>query len=161
MHFSTNFWRKTHSNRELAKCPGRGAAAPWRRTRRPASASAPRAARDRSPAEACPFPMRRTPRLLGVLTGPRALRRTIPARSSTQTTGPSAASRRTRAGRGRHTTAESLSSPQRHRWGLPYKTERLAPPRADTAAHRATRAAAGVPPPPVIPVANPRLQRIL
>jgi hypothetical protein len=43
----------------------------------------------------------------------------------------------------------------------PIKTERPAPPCTDTAAHRATRAAAGASPPLAIPVSNPRLQHIL
>jgi hypothetical protein len=54
-------------------------------------------------------------------------RRAVLARSSPQTTGPSAASRRTHAGRGRRTTAESPPSPQRHRWGLPYKNRAPCP----------------------------------
>jgi hypothetical protein len=55
--------------------PGRRRTAPARRL---TLASAPRAAQDQPPAEACPFPMRRTPRLLGALQGPRAPRRTGP-----------------------------------------------------------------------------------
>jgi hypothetical protein len=71
--------------------------------------------------------MRRTPRLLRVLPGPRVLCRAVPARSLPRTAGPSAAFRRTRAGRGRRTTAESPPSPQRHWWGLAYKNRAPCP----------------------------------
>jgi hypothetical protein len=59
MHSSTNFWRKTRSNRGPATCPGQGAVAPQRRAcpraapaRQLASVSTPRADLDRPPAEA-------------------------------------------------------------------------------------------------------------
>jgi hypothetical protein len=68
------------SNSGPTKRSSQGAAAPWRRAcpratpaRRPALASAPRATRGSL------LPMRRTPRLLGVLPEPRAPRRVVPA----------------------------------------------------------------------------------
>jgi hypothetical protein len=86
--------------------------------------------------------MRRTPRLLGVLPEPRATHHAVLARSSPRIVGPSAASRRTRAGRGRRTRRNLCCHRNVTGEVSPIKTERLAPPRADTTAHRATRAAA-------------------
>jgi hypothetical protein len=78
--------------------------------------------------------MRRTPRLLGVLPGPRAPRRAVPARGSPRTAGPSVAPRHTRADRGSRAMAASPSLPRRHRRGLAYKNRAPRPPRAVTAA---------------------------
>jgi hypothetical protein len=83
MHFYTKFWSFSILNK--------GSATRWARTpthrnvvcaraprvvpaRRPASTSAPRAAQGHTLAQACPFPMRRAPRPMGVLPAARTPR---------------------------------------------------------------------------------------
>jgi hypothetical protein len=92
--------------------------------------------------------MRRTPRLLGVLPGPRVPRLAVPARGSPRTAGPSETPHRRRASpagpsetphrrrasRGSRATAASPSSPRRHWRGLTYKNRLPHPPCAVTAA---------------------------
>jgi hypothetical protein len=96
VHFCTRFWRDLISNRGPAKRFGPG------RRRAPADLGVRAACRPRLPAgRGSLFPICRVPRPLESYRRARATDRAVPARCVPRTAGPSAAPRRTRAGRGR------------------------------------------------------------
>jgi hypothetical protein len=115
-------------------------------TRRSSSASAPPTAQGHTLAEACSFPMRRAPRPGCPPGRTHATDRIVPARCAPRTAGPSAAPRRTRAGRGGRATTASLSSRLHHWVGFSIKTERcpaLHAPHQATGRHCRPRAELG------------------
>jgi hypothetical protein len=132
VHFYSKICSYSYSNRGIAK---RNRAS-WTVPRRRAHPRAPRphqrcTARGHSSTEVVPFPHACTPRLLGVLPGRASpIVRAVPVVRAPRNAGPSAASRRTRAGHGLCTTAAYSRSRRHHNRSSPPLFKVVLHPRA-------------------------------